>query len=220
MSKPTEQHDKPAPSQQDDAPLAETRFDAESADAIEATWKADEAQGLRARKVIVPKDLVPGRDQAWIIQNVATQPKGSYVPLGYMSGYIFAVERRFTEWQGKRLESVWMQGMFEAESSITGEVLSAGFAILPSSFGEMIAGAFALAEKQGAHNLQAKLDVEIGLEATGRSIPYEWVVYSYEETPAQKAVKAIKAQRQARVARREQKALAGSARPLKAIGKD
>lgn len=195
---------------QDDAAL-ETRIDADQAEAIATTTapqQGDNAElaiddtGQRVRKVITTKDFIPGRDQQWILQNVVSRPKGTYVRLGFLAGFITGTERTQTDWQGKTLHSVWLKGMFEARLAETGEVLQAPNAILPLAFGELIEGAFRQAQLSGhLEGLKAELDVEIGVEATGRSIPYEWVVVSYITGEAQRALRAVRSRQAARLAK-------------------
>ena len=60
---------------------------------------------------------------------------------------------------------------------------------------------------------RAELDVDIGLEATGRTIPYEWVVVSHIGGEAQRALRAVKARQRARIEKRGSEALAVSNRP-------
>jgi hypothetical protein len=181
-----------------------THFDPATVDAIAIGALDEDAAGQRVRKVITTKDFIPGRDTAWIIQHVCTQPKGTYVRLGFLAGFITGCHRSQTDWQGKSLQSVWLEGMFEATLGATGEVIQAPNLILPLAYGELVEGAFKQASNQGIERMQAELDVEIGVEATGRSIPYEWVVISYVTGEAQRALRAVRKRQAARLAKQKE----------------
>jgi hypothetical protein len=154
-------------------------------------------------------------DQQGAMQRILGQPRGYTVPVGRIAGYASKVERRPSSLkpkpgQDKAPDSIWIGGEFESTSSETGEVRAGPWLILPSAAGQLIEAAF----QAGAD--RALLDLEISIGATGRTIPYEWVVRAYgtRQTEAQRVVDAIRARQDARA---RQKALAA---PSPANGAD
>lgn len=165
----------------------ETRLDPETAAAIDDTAEAmaapppDDGDGpiVRARRVITTRDFLPGRDPQWAIANVAARPRGFQMLLGHLFGYATGFERQTNEVKGaggvKTLESVLLKGNFEAtvvdpETGEITEIINAGNAYLPLAYAEPIGAAFV------AGAARIILDLSLGLEATGKMIPYEWVV--------------------------------------------
>jgi hypothetical protein len=135
----------------------------------------------------------------WLLQNVASQPAGFHVVLGRIAGYAVTGEERESGLKVKAGEkapppSFWVRGQFEGVALATGEVKTAPWLILPRSAGELLKGAF----QAGAERVL--LDLEIGAQATGRSIPYRWTVRAFGTTSgeAQKVVAMIRARQEAR----------------------
>jgi hypothetical protein len=198
------------------AEAEQRRFDADAAEVVDKGARLDPAidqdeieERQRLRRLITTADFLPGRSKEWAIQNVASRPRGTYIPLGLLDGMVNAIERKAytaTPTGGgptRALESIWLKGSFEATIAATGEIIRAPNCILPLALGEMIEASF----RQG--NERASLDCEIGLEATGRMIPYEWVVISYVSGEAASASRARRQKKQARLAAMiERKAIA------------
>lgn len=193
----------------DDATVA--AIDAADAEAVAASAPAEEPDvtapddfGQRIRRVITTRDFLPGGDIEWPRRNVAPAERGTRFILGTLRGSVISTERKRTMYQrgteaAKELESVWLNGDFEAVLRGTGEVISAPTAILPKAFGYIIESA--LAGLDPADKAELKIDCDIGLESTARTIPYEWVVIYYREGKAQKAMREIRARSDARLAR-------------------
>jgi hypothetical protein len=170
-------------------------------------------QGRRARRVITQGDFMPGRDGTWAIRHVAIHPRGYRVTLGHLIGAVLNTERKSNQVKEKTLESVWFHGAFEGQviNPDTGEVevLGSETLILPLAFGEQIEAAF----KAGAERVE--LDIDVAIESTGRTPPYEWAILSYREGRAQKALRGLRARQAERLAAqaaKKAKALTGPAK--------
>jgi hypothetical protein len=205
---------------QDDSDASvDTHFDPNEAEQVNHSL---EIRGERVERIITTRDFLPPDDPQFAAR-LGVEPRGTRVLLGSLRGVVNSTERRTANWQGKLLESVWLNGEFEAVLAGTGEIKSAPTAILPKAFGMTIEASIAalLAEMypQGAltptngglpQGVQLTIDCDIGLEATGRSIPYEWIVVYYREGKAQKAMRDVRARSDARLARQVRKALPAS----------
>ena len=157
-------------------------------DRLAEAAQAFDPKGRIGRTVITTKDFTAGVDAFEIISG---HPKGSLVTLGTLAGKIYAVEKKENEWQGKKLESYWLVGQFEAFIGATGEIFTAPQAILPKAYGMEIANAF-----RDLGVTTAALGVTIGLQITGRTIPYQWIVRNHMPSPVQREISAITAQLQ------------------------
>lgn len=166
----------------------------------------DDTTGTRIETFISPRTFV---SQEWCLQNIASKPRGHHVTIGRIAGYAVASERRDSAMPVKPGDkpmpaSVWIKGEFEAVVLTTGELKSARWLILPRAAGELVEQAF----QDGAE--RAFLDLELGVEATGRSIPYAYTVTTYggRDNEARRMVKAIRARQEARALTRERAPLA------------
>jgi len=158
-------------------------------------------QGQLIDTFLSPRDFAP---LDWLLQNVASKPAGYHVTLGRIAGYATNGEERES---GLRLKpgekapppSFWVKGAFESTALATGEVKTAPWLILPRSAGELLKGAF----EAGAERVL--LDLEIGAQATGKTIPYRWTVRAYGTASgeAQKVVAMIRQRQEARAKARE-----------------
>lgn len=165
--------------------------------------------GTRIETFISPRTFI---DKDAILPLIAGKPRGFGVQLGRIAGYATSCERRentagLKGQDGKPVPpSVWIKGEFEATILATGELRSARFLILPRAAGELIEEAFSAGAQR------AFMDIELGLEATGRTIPYAYTVTAYggRDSESRRAVRAIRA-------RQEQRALARSQTRQRAI---
>ena len=132
-------------------------------------------QGIRARKGLAPKHLLPHQD--WINTNVVALGKGTQVTVGRVWGIATATERKVTEHQGKVLESINVRGTFHMESYVTGEIMEGPGFYFPMAYAEKIEAVF----KADSSTEIVEVDCDIGLEATGKSIPFEWVVTAFND---------------------------------------
>ena len=173
----------------------ETRLDPDTVEALSQI----ETGGRELGRVFTTRDMMPGRDKLWAMQNVATQPPGTKVFVGTLAGEVFGFERKTNDWNGKKLESIWLKGRFEAVIAATGEIKKTSWAILPMAVGEEVENAFVHGEAKSL-----TLDVEIFLRSTGQTIPYEWGVVSYIEDQANEVVRRIRKDQQKRALARPQ----------------
>lgn len=159
------------------------------------TEQLERTEGQKLANYIATSHYMPAPDQPgrnWAQVHVANQAPGTYVKCGSLEGTVTRIERRTNQLMraGKveNVESIWLYGGFNAviENPATGEVrtLTSSAAILPKVFGEMIASAI-------SGGGRATFDVDIGLEATGRNIPYAWAVVSYLENPETKRLRKL-----------------------------
>lgn len=137
---------------------------------------APSGQGVRTRRVIVLKQFVPGPD--WINQNVVAKGKGTQVMIGRIYGVAFEVGRKTgTLPDGSPSENIFVRGQFESLNYITGEVGEASTVYFPKAYAEKLEMVF-----KGDETIKVvEVDVDVGVEATGKTIPYEWVTVAFVE---------------------------------------
>jgi len=74
---------------------------------------------------------------------------------------------------------------------VTGEVSDATSCYFPLAYAEKILTMFAADKRLEI----VEIDTDIGVEATGKSIPYEWIVIGYAEDHGMEIMKRIKNRR-------------------------
>lgn len=163
-------------------PAGEFRLEPEPLDvagAVEnAAAEADiatEALAMREDMPLVMSTLLPvPRIQAvdWIMRNIVAHGAGTHICVGRAAGKAIRAEFRENEWQGKQLRSVLLTGMFRMESATTGQVFENAEIYLPNAYAKQVYVALEMA------GTLITFDVDIGIEATGRTIPYRWTVIS------------------------------------------
>lgn len=181
-----------------------TRID--PADMPEAERLADipnDSIGRRIDALISPRSFV-SMEEAQAM--VAGKPRGWNMPIGRIIGYAKRGERRDSKAPVKPgadplPPSYFINGTFECTSLMDGTIRTAPWLILPRAAGDMMETAF---NSGGAERVL--LDIELGIEATGRAIPYTYTVTAYgtRETADQKALSALRARQEARQAQRQQ----------------
>ena len=154
--------------------------------------EASNSQGVRARRAIMMKEFIPAPGPDWINKNVVAHGKGTKVMLGRVFGFITGVgEKKGTLPNGEASVSIVCNGSFETENYVDGEVSQASSVYYPSSFSEQIKAMFAADPDLKV----VEVDTDIGVEATGKSIPYTWVVVNHIEGAAVTPLKRLKAAR-------------------------
>ncbi len=136
-----------------------------------------DATGIRVDQALVMPALlpVPRADAVdWIMRNVVAQGRGTHVNVGRVVGQAIRAEWKETEWQGKTLRSVLLTGEFRMQSTLTELVRENAELWLPVGYAKAIAAKLALYP-----DAAAMFDVDVGIEATGRTIPYAWTVVSH-----------------------------------------
>lgn len=138
-------------------------------------------QGVRARSAFMPRQFLPpgqGGGIDWINMNVVAKGKGTQAVLGRVFGVCTGwAEKENTLPNGDKSVSIILNGTFQAENYMTGEVSDASKLFLPTAYSQRVKTMF-----QSDPDLKlVEVDADIGVEATGKTIPYEWVVVAYRE---------------------------------------
>lgn len=133
-----------------------------------------ETEGTRARRAIMLKHFLP--DGEFINKNVVAGGKGTQAKVGRIYGIATGYSRKNnTLPDGKVTESIVVNGMFHGESYLTGELSEASSVYFPMAYAEKIAACFEMGSRT------VEVDCDVGVEATGKTIPYEWVVIAFRE---------------------------------------
>jgi hypothetical protein len=160
---------------------------------IEATGLAGvpvEEEPVKIIQLITPKLFLAG---ALAPDLIAGRPLGQSVVLGSLFGEIAGVERLTNEWQGKKLVSVLMHGVFEARIFNTDERIAAPGCIMPNSVGFTMETAFSRGAKA------ALIDVTVGLERVQHgAITYAWAVWSHMGTELRAKLNELRKRQEAR----------------------
>jgi hypothetical protein len=147
------------------------------------------SEGVRARRAFMPKLFLPNKD--WIMQNVVAKGTGSRAVIGRIYGQCFETkDKAGTLPNGQPSVTIALVGAFEAISYITGEVMSVSNAYMPMAFAEKVKAAFADETIK-----LVEVDCDIGLEATGKAIPYEWVTTAFIEGKEMAALRRMRTSR-------------------------
>ena len=158
---------------------------------VEASAAASAAsvatEGVRARRAFMPKLFIPSAD--WINTEVVSQGKGTRATLGRVYGSAFETIRKSqTLPNGAQSETIAIKGIFQAEDYRTGEISEASMLYLPMSYAEKLEGVFkALPDAK-----MIEVDCDIGIEATGKPIPYEWVITAFREGAEMEIIKRLR----------------------------
>lgn len=132
-------------------------------------------EGVRARRAFMLKFLIGG-DGDWINKNIVAGGKGTAKIVGRVFGACMGAEKKVNVLpDGSSSESIVLYGQFEYESTVTGEIGQASSVYLPMAYAQQVAAVFA----SDATVKALEVDVDIGLEATGKTIPYEWLVINH-----------------------------------------
>jgi len=133
-------------------------------------------EGARQRRAFMPKHFIPNAD--WINVNIVAKGKGTKATLGRVFGVCTGFEiKNNTLPDGSPSSSVALKGMFNTENYMDGELSECTVTYLPASYSEKVMAMF-----QADDSLKVvEVDVDVGLEATGKTIPYEWVIIAYRE---------------------------------------
>lgn len=137
------------------------------------------SRGVRSRRAIMLKEFIP--DPVFIAREVVGKGKGTKVMLGRIFGFVTGVtEKQNTLPNGDKATSIVCNGQFETENYLDGEVSVASAVYFPSSFSETVKAMFAADPELKV----VEVDTDVGVEATGKTIPYTWVVVNHVEGEA------------------------------------
>lgn len=147
-----------------------------------------ETDGTRARRAIMLKQFLP--DPEWILKNVVAGGKGTRATIGRIFGIATGTARKTnTLPDGSVSESIAVSGVFQSEGFLTGELSEASGVYFPMAYAEKIEALI----KMGVKTIE--VDCDIGVEATGKTIPYEWVVTAFREGKEMDVLKRIRGTR-------------------------
>lgn len=158
-----------------------------------------EPEGIRSRRAIMMKQLLPS--QEWIIQNVVPLGKGARATVGRIFGIVQDYETKWNNIPGQDMpvESITLKGAIQYESYLTGEVGEGSSVYLPMAYAEKVRTVFKSGERTdeagevtGNDIRVVEIDCDIGVEATGKIIPYEWVVIAFKEGEAMAVLKNLR----------------------------
>jgi hypothetical protein len=160
-----------------------------------------QTEGVRARRAFMLKQFLPSAD--WINVNIVAKGKGTQVVVGRVYGTCTGYEnKRNALPDGSFSDSIALVGVFQQESAITGELSESSTVYLPMAYAGKVRSIFDAAsplKDDGTLGPSAvrliELDCDIGLEATGKTIPYEWVVIAYLEGKEMERMKALRSVR-------------------------
>jgi hypothetical protein len=146
-------------------------------------------EGIRARRAVMLKQFIPGENIDWIMKNVVAGGAKTRATLGRVFGICTGYELKHgTLPDGTPSTSIALKGAFQTESYVDGEVGECTLAFLPAAYGEKLKAIFdanALTNSAGdviGNNVKMiEVDVDVGVEATGKTIPYEWVITAFRE---------------------------------------
>lgn len=147
------------------------------------------SSGVRVRRAFTMKMFLP--DDNWIAQNVVAGGKGTHRIVGRVFGAVIGAEERTNTivkgGKSETVRSIALKGTFEAQSALDGATETFSLLFLPMAFAEQAAAALSINEGESL-----KMDVDIGLEATGKTIPYEWTVHTYYRGKAERAMRSMR----------------------------
>lgn len=173
---------------------ATNQTDAENGDAE----IVQDAKGFQVRKAFAMKQFLPHPN--WINQNIVAHGQGTRATLGRVFGIATATERKRTTMNdGTVSESIYVKGSFEAESYIDGTVSRSAGVFLPMAYAEQIELALMPSKNEKGEEVRtvfsAEIDCDIGLEATGKIIPYAWTVTAFREGAEMDVLKRVRSTR-------------------------
>lgn len=155
----------------------------------EETGGSVSTEGVRARRGLTLKQLVP--DQDWIMKNIVANGKGTRATVGRIFGIVTGCQRKQNDVQGKLIDSIACVGILNSESFLTGEISQGSSVFFPMAYAEQIAALF-----DADPSIKViEVDCDIGLEATGKTIPYEWVTTAFLEGKEMAILKRLRAAR-------------------------
>jgi len=146
--------------------------------------------GVRARRAIMMREFIPSQD--FVNKEVIAKGKGTLVILGRVFGFVTGVTEKAGKLpNGEPSVSIVANGQFETENYQTGEISQASSVYLPAAAAEALKAQFAADPDVKV----VEIDMDVGLEATGKTIPYAWYVANHVEGKEATPLRALKARR-------------------------
>lgn len=129
----------------------------------------------RVEDFIATSQMIPSVD--WIMKNVVAKGPGTRVALARLIGVATDATVQQNNVKGQMIDSIKLIGEFELTVFETGEVVIAGAAYLPKKWGTQVKMALdAAGDDKGK---RAEMLLTLGVQATGKSIPYSWTVNTH-----------------------------------------
>jgi hypothetical protein len=169
------------------AKAAQAEAETEQAEAHTEAHSGVETGGRRVRRVLMMKQFATPE---WIMQNVVAKGKGTHILVGRIYGIASEARRKTNDVQGRPVESIAISGEFEGQSLLDGTIHNGATVYFPMAFAERIDAALKM---EGVSVVN--VDIDVGVEATGKAIPYEWTVVAHIQGEAQNALKALRDRR-------------------------
>jgi len=136
------------------------------------------------------KNLLP--DQDWINKNIVSKGKGHQETIGRFYGVAHSADDKSAKLpDGTESVVIAMNGFFNAESYITGEISECSTAYLARAYAEKVKFIF---QTDPTIKL-VEIDCDVALEATGKPIAYEWVIKAYIEGQEMAVMKRLRKSR-------------------------
>jgi hypothetical protein len=145
-------------------------------------WQAGDTTGIREDSPLVMPMLLPvprGPDAVdWIMRNIVAHGRGTHLCVGRVAGHAYRADHKENEWQGKKLEAIVLNGLFRMQSTVDPKLIYENAELyLPLNYAKKVEAELKLSKLDGADRV-VTIDADIGIEATGRTIPYRWSVIS------------------------------------------
>lgn len=161
----------------------------------QTTDAPESGTGIRIRRAFTMKNFLPAGDvNTWIAANVISKGVGAHCMVGRIYGSVSAWEPRETQWKSNRpgegektIKSIALSGNLQAEHAETGEIITMDMVFLPMAFASQVARAL-----QSNPGSAVEMDIDIGIESTGKAIPYEWTVTSYLSGRAERQLRQLR----------------------------
>lgn len=150
---------------------------------------ATENTGVVVRRAFMLKQFLPNQD--WINTTIVAGGKGTKATVGRIYGIATRTERKTnTLPDGSVSESIFVGGSFQSESYLDGVASQSSGVFFPMAYAEKIEAVFASGDIK-----TVEVDCDIGLEATGKTIPFAWVVTAFREGEEMDVLRRIKGNR-------------------------
>lgn len=153
--------------------------------------EASGTRAVRTRRALTMKNFVPDID--WINQNVVSKGKGAKAFIGRVFGIVTGTEIKEGKLpNGDPSKMVVCRGVFESENYLDGEVSEFSAVFFPNAFADRLHAMFEM--DSGLKSVE--IDCDVGIEATGKSIPYSWVIVNNVEDDSKNPLHRLRISRQ------------------------
>ena len=148
--------------------------------------------GVTYQSALTMKNFTPVGDPGFLVREMAGQARGAkHIALGRIRGTVKAAIDRETMWEGKVIPSIELQGGFDALVHASGKLLSAASLFISRAFAVQIQTSLAETRLTDP-NATIAIDIDVGVESTGKTIAYTWTVTHYLNGQAMRALRALR----------------------------